>query len=618
MEQPIHPRTWAWTCLRVLVWLAAALPLQAQADTALRLEPGQGQWPLAAHTRYLHDPSGQIDGSQAWQRFQAGQASPLPAGGAAFGFQPGAYWFHLALENADRSQPHWLLVQEYPLSDQLDLYLRYPDGRIDHQPGGDHLPFKARSVRYRYPNFLLDLPPDTRVEVLLRVQSQSSMQVPLALYTPTSFIEISRDAQFGIGLYYGILLALFVYNLVLWLSLRDASYFWYLFHLSAFGLVLLTLNGLGFEYLWPGSPWLADVAVPVSICLAQIGMQQFARVFLRLRLVWPRGNRISLAFIAFYLMLGLASFWLPYRIATPVAAASVFFSITWILTVTLAAYRRGDRSALLFLLAWGMFLLGTGMFTALAFGLLPKSFVTVYGVQIGSALEMVLLSIALSYRYASLRNENERIVRRAKLQLESQVMERTSELRSALAQLEAANERLREANRRDALTGLYNRGWFRDRFESLLEQARADGQPLSLLMIDLDHFKQINDRHGHLVGDDCLRRCARLVEGSLHPHGALVARYGGEEFIAALPGIDASRARELAEMVCSRLREEPLRTRGPAVLVTASIGVHAIDTGIHDAAASELALQVVDDALYAAKSGGRDQVRVAGTGATQG
>ena len=95
--------------LRTRLDLAAALPLQAQADTALRLEPGQGQWPLAAHTRYLHDPSGQIDGSQAWQRFQAGQASPLPAGGAAFGVQPGAYWFHLALENADRSQPHWLL-----------------------------------------------------------------------------------------------------------------------------------------------------------------------------------------------------------------------------------------------------------------------------------------------------------------------------------------------------------------------------------------------------------------------------------------------------------------------------------------------------------------------------
>ena len=310
--------------------------------------------------------------------------------------------------------------------------------------------------------------------------------------------------------------------------------------------------------------------------------------------------------------LGIASFWLPYRIATPLAAASVFLSIAWILTVTLVAFRRGDRSALLFLLAWGMFLLGTGMFTALAFGLLPKSFLTVYGVQIGSALEMLLLSIALSYRYAALRNENERIVRRAKLQLESQVLERTSELRTALEQLETAHGRLREASRHDALTGLYNRGWFRERFESLLEAAKAQGQPLSLMMIDLDHFKAINDRHGHLVGDDCLRRSARLVEGVLRPHGALVARYGGEEFIAALPGIDVYHAREIAEDICARLREEPFRTRGPLVTVTASIGVHAVDTGADEHAATDMALQVVDNALYAAKSGGRDQVRVAG------
>ena len=104
--------------------------------------------------------------------------------------------------------------------------------------------------------------------------------VPLRLYAPAAFIEQSRDAQFAIGLYYGILLALFIYNLVLWLTLRDPGYFWYLFHISAFGMVLFTLNGLGFEYLWPESAWLADHAVPLSICLALIGMQQFARVFL--------------------------------------------------------------------------------------------------------------------------------------------------------------------------------------------------------------------------------------------------------------------------------------------------------------------------------------------------
>ena len=602
----VRHRAWRWLLLCLL-----AAPVAAQAP--LRLQADATQRQLGPHTRYLHDGSGRMDAAAAWQATRSGRFAALPATGASFGFRQGAYWFHLALENGDPAQSQWLLVQDYPLSDRLDLYLRYPDGRVVHQAGGDHLPFSARSVRYRYPNFLVDLPAGGRVEVLLRVQSQSSMQVPLSLHTPTEFFEISRDAQFGIGLYYGILLALFFYNLALWLSLRDASYFWYLFHLSAFGLVLMTLNGLGFEYLWPDSPWLADLSVPLSICLAQIGMQQFTRVFLRLPGVWPAGNRVSLACIAFYVALGLASFWLPYRIATPLASASVFLSIAWILTVTLTAMRRGDRSARLFLLAWGMFLFGTGMFTALAFGLLPKSFMTVYGVQIGSALEMLLLSIALSYRYASLRNENDRIVRRAKLQLESQVLERTSELRTALEQLETAHGRLREASRHDALTGLYNRAWFRERFESLLEAARTQDQPLSLLMIDLDHFKEVNDRHGHLVGDDCLRRCARVVEGILRPPGALVARYGGEEFIAALPGTDIYQARELAEEICTRLRHEPIRTRGPSVTVTASIGVHAVDTGAErEDAATDLALQVVDDALYAAKSGGRDQVRVAG------
>lgn len=600
-----------WLLLGLLAGLAMAAAAWTQAP--LRLDADSPHRQLGPHTRYLHDAPGTMDADAAWRAVRAGRFDPLPASGAAFGFRQGAYWFHLVLENGDAAQPRWLLMQDYPLSDRLDLYLRYPDGRTVHQTGGDHLPFSARSVRYRYPNFMLDLPAGTRVEALLRVQSQSSMQVPLSLHTPTEFFEISRDAQFGIGLYYGILLALFFYNLVLWLSLRDASYFWYLFHLSAFGLVLMTLNGLGFEYLWPDSPWLADLSVPLSICLAQIGMQQFTRVFLRLRGVWPLGNRVSLACIAFYLVLGAASFWLPYRVATPVASASVFLSIAWILTVTLTAMRRGDRSARLFLLAWGMFLFGTGMFTALAFGLLPKSFMTVYGVQIGSALEMLLLSIALSYRYAALRNENDRIVRRAKLQLESQVLERTSELRTALEQLETAHGRLREASRHDALTGLYNRAWFRERFESLLEAARLQQRPLSLLMIDLDHFKEVNDRYGHLVGDDCLRRCARVVEGVLRTHGALVARYGGEEFIAALPGTGIFQARELAEEICARLRQEPVRTRGPAVTVTASIGVHAVDTGAgEEDAATDLALQVADNALYAAKSGGRDQVRVAG------
>ncbi|MCY7313234.1 MAG: GGDEF domain-containing protein, partial [Pseudoxanthomonas sp.] len=445
------------------------------------------------------------------------------------------------------------------------------------------------------------------VSVLVRVQSESSMQVPLKLYSPAAFIRQSGDAQFAIGLYYGILLALFIYNLVLWLTLRDPGYFWYLFHITAFGLVLFTLNGLGFEYLWPNSAWMADHAVPLSICLALIGMQQFARVFLELRQRWPFGDKVALCIILFFMLLGIAAVVLPYHLVVPVASAAVFPSICWILVETVVVLRRGYKPARLFLLAWFLFLLGTGMFAAVAFNLLPKNFVTEYGVQIGSALEMLLLSVALGYRYAALRNENERIVREARDQLEHKVELRTSELRNALGQLESAHARLSEFSRHDGLTDLYNRTHFREAFDRLLAEARHSNRPISLLMIDLDHFKRINDQHGHLVGDDCLRWTANTMAVVLAPHGALLARFGGEEFIAALPGMDLAQARVVAEELRQGLRHSPCHSGNLVIPISASIGVHSVDLSAKDS--MEYAMQVADQALYTAKADGRDCVR---------
>lgn len=591
----------------ILLWVSSV-----QAREPLVLTPGMHRISLTASTAYRHDVTSTDTSQDAFAYVRAGKFQPLPGGKTAFGFQKGAYWFHVLLRNENPDETRWVLVQDYALSDKVDLYGRYPDGREFSQRGGDSLPFSARSIPYRDPNFRIDIPYGETVELLVRVESQSSMQVPLELYTPFAFTSMSRDTQFVMGLYYGILLALFTYNLVLWLSLRDSSYFWYLFHISAFGLVLFTLNGFGFEYLWPNSIWLADKSVPLSICLALIGMQQFARTFLELPQRFAWGNRISLTLIAFFVMLGIAAFWLPYRISTPIASRAVLVGVLWIVIVTFIVMRRGYAPARLFLLAWAMFLLGTSMFTVLAFGIVPKNFMTEYGVQIGSALEMLLLSIALGYRYASLRNENERIVNEANLQLERKVAQRTMEVRSALIQLEDAHRRLRDSSRRDGLTGLYNRTHFHDAFDRALEQGREEGKPLSVMMIDLDHFKQINDRYGHLAGDDCLRWAAQKIGQSLRAHeSALLARFGGEEFVVALPGYDLPQAIAAAEQLRQKLVEEPCRSGDHTIRVSASIGVHTLDPSRmpeHDADASAM-LAAADHALYNAKACGRDCVR---------
>ncbi|KFN48923.1 sensor domain-containing diguanylate cyclase [Arenimonas composti] len=573
------------------------------------LDPGREQLDLAPHLTHAADPDGDADAAAMFARQARGLFAPLPGGRPTFGFRDGAIWFHAELFNHDRREERWLLVLDYPLVDQVDVYLRYPDGRIEHMASGDTLPFSARSIRYRHPNFWIALPQRSEVDLLVRVASRSSLQAPMTLYTPKAFAEMERDMQLGIGLFYGILLALLAYNLVLWLTLRDPGYLWYTLHVSGFGLVMFCLNGLAFEYLWPDSPRLANLAIPLSMALSQVVMHQFCRAFLELRERQPLADRISLGFIAFFALMGLAAFVLEYRMAVLPMTLAVFPGVLFILTVAVNAIRHGYAPAKIFLTAWAFLLLGTAFYASVSFGVLPKTFITEYGIQLGSALEMILLSFALAFRYARLRFENERLVREHNEQLERHVARRTSELSTALEQLAEANQRLRESSRRDALTGLFNRRHFREMFEHQLHDAAETRRPLTVMLLDLDHFKDVNDTWGHLAGDECLRWMGRCLEETLGPHGGLLARFGGEEFVAVVPDVDGEAAIQLAERLRLRVCADPVRYAGSQIPLSTSIGIHVVRAG--DGARVDDALHRADDALYAAKNRGRNCVQVA-------
>ena len=597
--------------LRLLAFLAVLLlgPVPGIAQPRADLRPGLSSLELSPHVAYRVDAGGRADSGAMFRTAETGGFQPLPHDDPTFGFVDGAYWFHTRLFNAGNTEQRWLLVLKYPLLDNVDVYLRYPDGRVDHLASGDMLPFSARAIRYRHPNFWVDLPQRTEVELLVRTQSKSSMQAPLALYTFGAFAEMERDAQIGIGIYNGILFALFFYNLVLWLSLRDSSHFWYMCHIAGFGLVMFCLNGLAFEYLWPRSPWLANHAIPLSMAVSQIAMHQFARKFLELEQRWPLGDLVSRGLIGFFTLVGIASFFVDYRLSVKLGTYCVFPGVLAIIYQAMYTIRRGYRPAQLFLAAWTMLLLGTAMYASVSIGLLPKTFVTEYGIQVGSATEMILLSFALAFRYANLRSENERIVREANEQLERNVSRRTGELSSALEQLAEANSRLRESNRRDALTGVFNRRHFHDVFEQLLRQAHETRQPLGVLLIDLDHFKRVNDTHGHLAGDECLRVLSRKLADTVFTENAVVARFGGEEFVVALPACGQSRLLEIAERLRRRVGAEPVHYAGKEITITASIGAFSVPPSWNHSA--DDVLHHVDDALYGAKNAGRNRVQEA-------
>jgi len=163
--------------------------------------------------------------------------------------------------------------------------------------------------------------------------------------------------------------------------------------------------------------------------------------------------------------------------------------------------------------------------------------------------------------------------------------------------------------RTDSLTGLWNRGYFMDVACRELARSRRDLSPLSLIMIDVDHFKNVNDTHGHEAGDDALRCLAEVVALSVR-EGDLVARLGGEEFVALLPNARVADACNVAERIREGIRSRELGCRSGACFgLTVSVGVA---THRNRETPLEELLRCADEALYAAKRGGRDRVEIYG------
>jgi diguanylate cyclase (GGDEF)-like protein len=192
--------------------------------------------------------------------------------------------------------------------------------------------------------------------------------------------------------------------------------------------------------------------------------------------------------------------------------------------------------------------------------------------------------------------------------LRARVAEQTAELQETVKLLEAANAQLEVLSLEDDLTGIANRRYFERTLADEWNRARRREQPLALILLDLDYFKELNDRRGHPAGDDCLRRVGAFLNETIRRSGEVVARYGGEEFAILLPGTDGDGAIRVAE----KLREGIERLGipyGNGRRVTASCGIAAIIPG-PDVSAENLVASA-DRALYAAKHSGRNCVRVA-------
>ena len=194
-----------------------------------------------------------------------------------------------------------------------------------------------------------------------------------------------------------------------------------------------------------------------------------------------------------------------------------------------------------------------------------------------------------------------------KQQLEREVDIRTEELQDALARLSEANTSLKKMNAIDAVTGIHNRRYFDENLEKEWRRAKRQGYEISMLLLDVDHFKRVNDTYGHLAGDECLAAIATKVNQLFNRPSDVVARYGGEEFVVVLPYISGDNALRLAERLRKNIEKSTFSADGHDLQVTVSIGVATALP--NDELRPRDLIDWSDSVLYAAKLAGRNLVR---------
>ena len=487
--------------------------------------------------------------------------APGTLAAANVGFTSSVWWARVTLRNDGPREREVFLRQTYPLIDYLDVYEQQGPGQWRMHETGDRRPFAARDIAHRDFVFPIHVPAQSGRVVYLRYQSQGPIDISLSLFDSPELLESLSREQLAFGIYYGCVIMLLVWSSLVFIAVRDKAFLAYFAYVGTFGLYMLIHNGLAYQYLWPESPRWGNTSLIALINMALFAGLQFSRMILRAREVIPRLDLAARALQAIAVILLLATPFVSYATIIAPVALLVLTGVIFMLLLGVVSMVLGSQPARFYVIAWSSFLCGSVVFLLKTFGVLPHTFLTQNGWQIGSLLEMILLSMTLSTRMNELQHQS----------------------------------------RTDPLSLLGNRRLFDDRLPDEFALAREQQRPLSLLVLDIDHFKGYNDRHGHTRGDQAIKAVANTLR-KFARKPLVACRYGGEEFTVILPGIDCQTAAVMSE----RLRRAVEETLHGDLAITISVGYACLSRGHFETA--ERFFEAADSALYTAKQRGRNCV----------
>ena len=584
----------------LLAWCGHALAANPAADmTTVTLTPQLERIVLNSQARFHIDESGEATLAQML-RSPNGSWQENPKGTVNFGQSAYPYWFRTRVAGLDQLQQETFLHVDYAHLDELDVFLVRDGSLVEQHHTGDTTPFASRPIPHRTYLVPLTARHGASLDIYVRIATGGPIQVPLDILTRAELDRQDKLNFLWFGAYFGIMIIMLFYNGLIFVFVRDLSYFLYLLYIGATAFLQFTLHGLSFQYLWPESTTLNNSMILILTALMPFTAIAFVWRFIGLGELGTRFEKtaILLFYLGFSAVL-VGAFTLHYMTVLKLAHTLSFLAVSLGFYLGLKYWIKGVKAARIFAAAWFVYMVFILLYLLDVKGIVQPNLISRHALEIGSALELVLLSLAFADR---LNTEKElRLQAQLKLNqdLDLLVRERTGEL-------EQANLKLKEVSITDGLTSLYNRRHFDEVSGSEYQRAFRQKQPVGILMIDLDHFKQINDTYGHPFGDLCLQRAAEVIRNAIRRPPDLAARYGGEEFVVLLPNTDTAGAACVAETIRRNLEATVVSDGNHSVHLTASLGAGAeIPPTRQDL---EKLLKQVDQCLYQAKHGGRNQV----------
>jgi len=568
--------------------------------------------PLGPYIEHLRDPGQAMSLSEA--RARSEQFSPNNSEVLNIGYTSAGHWVRFRLMNPTSEPLTRYLEFRSLFADRLTFYQPQPgDGYKGIESGRMVIP-PERPYSARNFVFPITLPPESDGNYYLYADSADTLTIPLYLHTDTGLQHTRLTSHSWLTFFQGLIATMAVFSLFLLVILRDRLYGYYIGVIVVHqGMFFTLFNGLGYQYFGLESPWWSREALSVLVSLAMWMIMQFTRILLNTRHQQPHLDRLVAAIqFAALIIAGLSLFldyYLSIRMANPLATVTAL--ALWI--VGWNSLRKGNPAARYFLIAWTTLIIGGLAYSLKSWGLVPSNLLTEHGWQIGAAVEAIFLSLAIADRISTesrqrIRMQKEAqeaqskaldIQRRANETLEQNVRERTEELQEA-------NRKLQQLSDTDQLTGISNRRSLERYLKHAFERAIVSRKSIALLMIDVDHFKPVNDTNGHQVGDDCLTVIAERIRESTRWPADMVARYGGEEFCVVLPATNGQTAMNAGERIRASVANRSIPTRQGPLRLTVSLGVYAAVPVEGDSA--EDFLKRADEALYRSKQEGRNRV----------